>query len=119
MAVLYCQLRRTPMRDTKPEERMAWLLLGGAIGAVVALLLAPESGARTRRRIRRKAEDAADYFVEASKELAERCENLYGDSKELVGDAGEALSEKCRDVYERGRRLADEATTVLSRVRRS
>lgn len=38
----------------------AGLLLGAAIGAGMALLMAPESGRKTRRRIRRVAGDFAD-----------------------------------------------------------
>jgi gas vesicle protein len=38
----------------------AGLLLGAAIGAGVALLMAPDSGRKTRRRIRRVAGDFAD-----------------------------------------------------------
>ena len=106
------------MRETNTGEKLALVLLGGALGAVTALLLAPESGARTRRKIRRKAEDVADCFADASKDLADRCEDLYRDSKGLVDDLGEALSEKCRDLYERSRELAEEATSTVSRARR-
>lgn len=105
------------MSDRKAGETAALFLLGGGIGAMVALLLAPESGVRTRRKIRRKAEDVADYFADACKDLAERCEDLYRQSKEVVDDAEETLSEKCRDLYERSKALADEASTVVSRVR--
>ena len=35
-------------------------LAGAAVGAVAALLLAPESGDKTRERLRMKAADAAD-----------------------------------------------------------
>ena len=33
-----------------------WFISGAALGAAVALLLAPESGERTRRRLARQAE---------------------------------------------------------------
>lgn len=39
-------------------------LAGAAVGAVTALLLAPESGERTRDRIRAKAADAAGMAKE-------------------------------------------------------
>jgi gas vesicle protein len=92
------------------------LLLGTAIGAAVALLVAPESGARTRRALHRKGQDAADYVVDAGKELAERCENLYKRSEELVGEAAQELSEKYRQLYQRSKELVDEAAVVIRRA---
>ncbi len=39
-------------------------LIGGAVGAGLALLLAPQTGAKTRRQIRHLAEDMADQASE-------------------------------------------------------
>jgi gas vesicle protein len=104
------------MKDTRAGDRIAFFLLGTAIGAAVALLVAPESGARTRRTLRRKGQDAADYVVDAGKELAERCEDLYKRSGELVDDAAHELSEKYRELYQRSKELVDEAAVVIRRA---
>ena len=104
------------MRDTRTGDRIAFFLLGSALGAAVALLVAPESGARTRRTLGRKGQDAADYVVDAGKELAERCEDLCKRSGELVDDAAHELSEKYRDLYERSKELVDEAAAIIRRV---
>ena len=103
----------TLMKDTRTGDRIAFFLLGSAVGAAVALLVAPESGARTRRTLRRKGEDATDYVVDAGKDLVERCEELYKHCGELVGDAAQELSEKYRALYERSKALVDEATAVI------
>jgi len=103
------------MNETKAGDRLAFLLLGTAIGATVALLVAPESGVRTRRALRRKGQDAADYVVDAGKELAERCEDLYKYTGEFVDDATRGLSEKYRQLYQRSKGLADEAAGLLRR----
>ena len=84
------------MSDTRPGERAAFFLLGAAIGAAAALLMAPASGARTRRRLARKSEEVADYLIAAGKELVERCEDLYERSGELVEDATHELAGKYR-----------------------
>lgn len=59
---------------------LSGLLLGAVIGAGVALLSAPGSGRRTRRRIRRVATDARDT-------ASDRWEELSADVKERVDDA--------------------------------
>jgi gas vesicle protein len=101
------------MKDTEAGDRIGFLLLGTALGAAAALLVAPASGARTRRILRRKGEDVVDYIVDTSKELAERCEDLYKRSGDLVGDATHDVSEKYRELYQRSKELVDEAAGLI------
>ena len=91
------------MRDKGAGDRATCFLLGAAFGAVAALLLAPASGARTRRRLARKGEEVADYLIDAGKELVE--------------DATHELSGKYRALQEHAERLVDEADTILRRAR--
>ena len=107
------------MPDNRAEDRAAFFLLGVAIGAVGALLMAPASGARTRRRLVRKGEEVADYLIDASKELAEKCKDLYERSGELVEDARHELSGKYRALHEHSKQLLDEAETILHRTKRA
>jgi gas vesicle protein len=101
------------MRDTRAGDRAAFFLLGATIGAATALLMAPASGARTRRRLRRQGEEIADYVIDAGKELVDKCEDLYERSVNVVGDATHELSEKYRALRDHSRRLLDEAETIL------
>ena len=105
------------MRDQKAGDRAAFFLLGAAIGAVAALLLAPASGARTRRRLVRKGEEVADYLIDTGKELIEKCEDLYERSGELAEDATHELSGKYRALHEHTKQLLDEAETILHRAK--
>ena len=105
------------MRDKGAGDRAAFFLLGAAIGAVAALLLAPASGARTRRRLVRKGEEVADYLIDAGKELVEECEGLYERSGELVEDTTHELSRKYRALSEHTKRLVEEAETILRRAK--
>src|SRR6516225_7401105 len=103
------------MRNKGAGDQAAFFLLGAAIGAVAALLVAPASGARTRRRLVRKGEEVADYLIDGGKELVEKCEDLYERSGELVEDATHELSGKYRALREHTKRLLDEAEAILRR----
>jgi gas vesicle protein len=105
------------MSDTRAGDRATFFLLGAAIGAAAALLMAPASGAHTRKRLRRRGEDAAEYLIDAGKELAEKCEDLYERSGEVVEDATHELSGKYRALRETSRQLLDEAETILRRTK--
>jgi gas vesicle protein len=49
--------------DTGGVPFLAGILMGIIIGAGLALLVAPQSGRRTRRRLARRVEDVADEAV--------------------------------------------------------
>ncbi len=68
--------------------------VGMTLGASVALLYAPQSGASTRKKIKRGADDAGDYLEdtaaylkEQAAKLAEQAEDLVSKAKGSVGDA--------------------------------
>jgi gas vesicle protein len=74
------------MRPDSSADGVLLFLTGFALGAAVALLTAPQSGKRTRRRIQRQAEDAQSQ----------------------IEDLGEELIEKGREVVERARSAAEQ-----------
>lgn len=77
-------------------SKLVWFLAGTAIGAAVALLFAPASGAETRSRIGRRTEEG----------------------KDALADSGRELLDKGRDLYDKGRRIADEAAEMFDRGRK-
>ena len=105
------------MSDARTGDRAAFFLLGAAVGAATALLMAPASGARTRRKLRRQGEEVADYLIDTGKELVDKCEDLYDRSRELVEDAGHELTAKYRALHEYSKQLLDEAETILRRTK--
>ena len=56
------------------------LVLGAVLGAGVALLTAPESGRRTRRRIRRAATDVRETATDRWDELADDVKGRVDDA---------------------------------------
>ncbi len=79
-------------RGCAPASIALAFLLGGALGASLALLFAPEGGPQTRARLRSLATD-----------LTDRTANLAGDLKDRV-----------EDVLEEGKEILDEKKTILS-----
>ena len=104
------------MSDTRIGDRAVFFLLGAAAGSAVALLIAPASGARTRRRLIRKGEQASDYLINAGKELIDKCEDLYERSGGIVEDASHELSGKYRALHEYSKHMLDEAEAILRRT---
>lgn len=71
-------------------------LAGCLIGGTVALLYAPQSGTRTRRRIADLAEDIRD-----------RAGDVTGQATEKIHKATERATEQVHKAIERGRNLVD------------
>ncbi len=67
-------------------------ILGGVLGGCLAMLFAPESGRRTRERLRDLASDVRDKTV----------------------DLSEDLRDKAEDAVERGREVFEEKKTILT-----
>lgn len=80
------------------DEFFLGIAIGALIGAGVALLLAPDSGRRTRRRIRRTAEDWSDVAGERLQGAAEEARRLADDALEAAERSGTRL----RGSVERG-----------------
>src|SRR6476619_4218575 len=57
---------------------------GAALGAIAALLLAPQSGHKTREQLRRYARKAEHTLREAATEAGERLEEAVQEGKEYV-----------------------------------
>jgi gas vesicle protein len=74
-------------------------LLGGAFGALAALLYAPESGRRTRVRIRRLTEDLQERAADTAEDVRERVDEAIEQGREAVVSAFEAG----RDAFKRER----------------
>jgi gas vesicle protein len=75
------------------NTKALWFVAGAAVGATIALLFAPTSGAETRRAIGRQAQKG----------------------RERISDAGRDVLERGRGLYEKGRHLADDAADLIDR----
>jgi gas vesicle protein len=61
-------------------------ILGGALGGCLALLFAPESGRRTRERLRDLAADVRDRTIDLSEDIRDKAEEALERGKDLLDE---------------------------------
>jgi len=106
----------------RDEPGIGTLLLGVAIGAGIALLLAPRSGADTRRmiesRARRTGERVRDVATDVADNVASQVNDVRDRVAERVGAARRAVrrrQDQVLDAVDAGRYAASEARSDLER----
>ena len=83
--------------ESNVSTKLTYLLIGGGIGAVIALLFAPKSGVELREDIA----DATRKGIEKSKEAAAQIQ-------ERAGEYYEVGKERANEIYQTGRERAGE-----------
>jgi gas vesicle protein len=102
----------------------AAFLIGGALGAIAALLLAPKSGQEMRDDLRRGYERSRAKWTETEGEVADRiarlAEDLQKKAEELVTSGKTLVEERRKDLQEAiaiAKRALDEERALLRRLR--
>ncbi len=113
-------LRQPYVIVERREPGVGSFLIGIALGAGVALLLAPQSGEETRRglaRRARRAQEAAQNFVEdVSGTVADKFQEVRASVEERIDATLDAVDDKKRRVsnaFHAGRAAAREARGEL------
>ena len=94
------------MSDEHSGTNVVWFLTGAALGASIALLLAPHTGTETRRLVKRRAVEGRSALMRGGREAYEHGRELYERGKDLADEAG--------GVVERGKEVVSK---VKARVR--
>ncbi|MEO8648937.1 MAG: YtxH domain-containing protein [Acidobacteriota bacterium] len=94
--------------ETSAATKLTFLLIGGGIGAVVALLFAPKSGVELRGDIA----DATRKGIEKSKETAAQLQEKAGDYYEVGRDKA---SELYQTAQEKAGQVAEKAKSAAAR----
>jgi gas vesicle protein len=106
-------------------SRVKYLLLGGGIGAFLALLFAPKSGLQFRGEIADATRKGIDRSREAAELLGERAaeyydagreraSELYSTSSEMVGDASQNARDTASDLARSARETASRQTGTVA-----
>ncbi len=67
------------MSEHRVLSTIGWSLLAGATGAAIALLLAPQSGKRTRRDLRKLKGNVVDRLGDFQEDLSDRVVEIVDD----------------------------------------
>jgi gas vesicle protein len=80
------------MGENNGASKIAFLLAGMGIGAILALLFAPKSGKETRDYLTQKAEEGRDYVTAKGRDLRKQAEETVEKAKDVVAKQKEQLS---------------------------
>jgi len=80
------------MSENNGASKIAFLLAGMGIGAILALLFAPKSGKETRDYLAQKTEEGRDYVSARGRELRKQAEETVEKAKDVVAKQKEQLS---------------------------
>jgi gas vesicle protein len=78
-------------------NNIGWFVAGAVVGMTAALLLAPQSGKKTRQIISDKTQQGKEAVTETGKEVYDRSKDVIDKGRQLVDDAA--------DLFDRGRKL--------------
>jgi gas vesicle protein len=75
------------------HQKTFWIAfgLGLVVGGTAAILCAPQSGAMTRRKLRRSMEDLGDNLQDAGDYLKDQAERLSKEAQKLIANGKDQL----------------------------
>ena len=88
------------------STRLTYLLIGGGIGAILALLFAPKSGHELRGDIKDATKKGIDRSREAAQHLTDRAGEYYEATRERAGELYSTAASKVGEVAQTAREAA-------------
>jgi gas vesicle protein len=105
------------MGDESISNKLTYLLIGGGIGAVLALLFAPKSGQELRGDIADATRKGIDRSREAAQQLGDRAGEYYEATRnratELYSQASERVSEAAQSARDAAARQTGTLTAAI------
>ena len=80
------------MQYNECRSQALWFVAGVCTGAASALLMAPQSGTRTRRMLREKVEDGVQSVVDAGHEMGRQGKRAFESAANLADRAKHAVA---------------------------
>jgi gas vesicle protein len=96
------------------STRLTYLLIGGGIGAILALLFAPKSGHELRGDIADATRKGIDRSREAAQQLGDRAGEYYEATRTRAGELYSQAAEKVGEVAQNAREAAQRQTGTVA-----
>jgi len=87
---------------------LAGLVVGGLIGAAIMMIYAPQSGAKTRKLLRKKAMALRNQASETAEDARERAEEALDAAVERAREASDELRDRVEHIQKRSQKTLDE-----------
>ncbi|HEY0006265.1 MAG TPA: YtxH domain-containing protein [Pyrinomonadaceae bacterium] len=108
------EMQRRDQDDSDVSTRVTYLLIGGAIGAIVALLFAPKSGQELRGDIADATRKGIDRTRETATQIGSRAGDYYESTRERASQLYDTASERAGDIAGAARDVASRKSGQLS-----
>jgi gas vesicle protein len=92
--------------ETSAATKLTYLLVGGGIGAVLALLFAPKSGEELREDIADATRKGIEKSKVAASQIQEKAGEYYEVSREKAGELYHTAAEKAGELSEKAKSVA-------------
>jgi gas vesicle protein len=106
--------REYEREDSSVSTKLTYLIIGGGIGAVIALLFAPKSGKELREDIADASRKGLEKGKEAATQLQERAGEYYEVGREKASELYQTAQEKAGDLTEKARAAAARTTNPFT-----
>ncbi|HEV7699608.1 MAG TPA: YtxH domain-containing protein [Pyrinomonadaceae bacterium] len=104
--------------DTSATSKLTYLIVGGGIGAILALLFAPKSGVELRGDIADASRKGLEKSKEAAAQIQERAGEYYEATRERAGELYDTTRERAGEIYdtatEKAGALTEKAKSVAA-----
>jgi len=100
--------------DANTTTKLTYLLIGGGIGAVIALLFAPKSGTELREDIADATRKGIEKSRETAAQLQERAGEYYEVGRERATEFYQTAQEKAGEVAEKAKSAAARTANPFS-----
>lgn len=100
--------------ETSATTKLTYLLIGGGIGAILALLFAPKSGEELRGDIADATRKGIEKGKETAAQLQERAGEYYEVTREKAGEYYQVASEKAGELKNKAGEVVERAKSAAS-----
>ena len=100
--------------ETSAATKLTYLLVGGGIGAILALLFAPKSGVELRGDIADVTRKGIEKSKEAAAQLQEKAGDYYEVSRDKAAEFYQTAAEKASDLSEKAKAAAARTANPFS-----